>query len=111
MMGMRSGEGAEPPPSIMKFENTRISTESKTFYPYEKCRTHVNKKIFGRHSLRNNNHPASVFPTGANFVQVSPPVVQMTIWAQIIGAVISETCCSTKLISFTAAGSRIDSGR
>jgi len=62
-------------PSIMKFKNTCISSESKTFYPYEKCRTYVNQTIFARqcvHWLRNNHHWASVFPIGTNFVQVSP---------------------------------------
>ena len=62
-------------PSIMKFKNTCISSESKTFYPYEKCRTYVNQTIFARqwcHWLRNNHRWASVFPIGTNFVQVSP---------------------------------------
>jgi len=63
-------------PSPMKFKNTCISTESKTFYPHEECWTYV-KKISARqwrHSLRNNNYGpgASVFPIGTNFVQVSP---------------------------------------
>jgi len=46
------------PPS-MKFKITCISTESKTFYPHEKCRTHINKTIFARqwrHSLCNNHY-------------------------------------------------------
>ena len=31
-------------PSPMKFKNTCISTESKTFYPHEECRTYVKKR-------------------------------------------------------------------
>ena len=53
MMGVESGEGAEPLPCIIKFKkmkNTCISTESKTLYPHEKCRTYVNKTIFARHN-------------------------------------------------------------
>ena len=43
-MVMGSGEGALGfAPSIMKFKNKCISTESKTFYPDEKCPTYVNK--------------------------------------------------------------------
>ena len=47
-----------PLPSIMKFKNTCILTIQKTFYPYEKCRTYVNKTIFAgpwRHSLRSRS--------------------------------------------------------
>jgi len=46
-------------PSIMKFKNTCILTESKTFYPHKNCRTYLNKMILARqwrHSLRNNHH-------------------------------------------------------
>jgi len=35
MIPMGSGEGAEFPPSIMKFKNTCVSTESKTFYHHK----------------------------------------------------------------------------
>ena len=50
MTGVRSGG------SITKFKNTCILTESKTFYPHEKCQTYVNKTIFARHHSLCNNH-------------------------------------------------------
>jgi len=54
MMGQSLGRGQSPLPSIIKFKNTCISTESEIFYPHEKCQT-----IFARqwrHSLRNDHY-------------------------------------------------------
>jgi len=51
--------GGGLPPRIMKFKNTYILTESKTFYPHKNCRTYVNKTIFARQwrqSLCNNHY-------------------------------------------------------
>ena len=47
-----------PVPSVIRFKNACILTESKAFCPLKKCRTYVNRTIFAlqwRHSLHSNH--------------------------------------------------------
>jgi len=78
------GRGALP--SIVKFKNTRISTKTNTFHAREWYCTCVNKTIFARqwrHWLRDNNHPVSVLPIGASFVQESRSVQSEVNWTDL----------------------------
>ena len=58
-------------------KNTCISTESKTLYPHEKCRTYVNKTIFARH---NNYGPLYFLLVSISFRCPSKPWGRIRQW-------------------------------
>jgi len=98
--GVGSGKGQSPLPSIMKFKNTCISIESKTFHPYEKCWTYVNKTIFARqwrHSLRNNHYRSLYFLLVP--VSFRSPVNRIGLWLVYINTLIASVSRPPGLIS------------
>ena len=84
------GKGQSPFLRKTKFKNTHISTEFRTFYPYEQCRTYVNKRSSPDSDVFGNHPQASVFPIGTNFVQVSIElrcVKVLSDWRHVVGHV------------------------